>query len=168
MIFQCLMSNSNFSLQIQTFSNLRKVVQIKPNQISNVKFKSNSNQTSFEALPNVCMIRWYHIVQKYKYSDAYTYTFKCTWLQTCIWALQTPYNNTLTKTWIWNSCFSIGQQGGGPDFGRSIYQPRAFTQCYRSFRQRSSVSLPRWRFGKQNGNKKLWSRITNPSFFVSQ
>ena len=78
---------------------------------------------------------------------------------------QTPYNNTLTKTWIWNSCFSIGQQGGGPDFGRSIYQPRAFTQCYRSFRQRSSVSLPRWRFGKQNGNKKLWSRITNPSFF---
>ena len=81
---------------------------------------------------------------------------------------QTPYNNTLTKTWIWNSCFSIGQQGGGPDFGRSIYQPRAFTQYYRSFRQRSSVSLPRWRFGKQNGNKKLWSRITNPSFFVSQ
>ena len=51
MIFQCLMSNSNFSLQIQTFSNLRKVVQIKPNQISNVKFKSNSNQTSFEAFP---------------------------------------------------------------------------------------------------------------------
>ena len=52
MIFQCLMSNSNFSLQIQTFSNLRKVVQIKPNQISNVKFKSNSNQTSFEAFPS--------------------------------------------------------------------------------------------------------------------
>ena len=51
MIFQCLMSNSNFSLQIQTFSNVEKVVQIKPNQISNVKFKSNSNQTSFEALP---------------------------------------------------------------------------------------------------------------------
>ena len=52
MIFQCLMSNSNFSLQIQTFSNLRKVVQIKPNQISNVKFKSNSNQTPFEAFPS--------------------------------------------------------------------------------------------------------------------
>ena len=52
MIFQCLMSNSNFSLQIQTFSNVEKVVQIKPNQISNVKFKSNSNQTPFEAFPS--------------------------------------------------------------------------------------------------------------------
>ena len=32
---------------------LRKVVQIKPNQISNVKFKSNSNQTPFEAFPSL-------------------------------------------------------------------------------------------------------------------
>ena len=83
MIFPCLKSNSNFSLQIQTFSNVEKVVQIKPNQISNVKFKSNSNQTSFEAFPSF-YFKFYVTILGYHISSWFSLEIHClTFLLTC-------------------------------------------------------------------------------------
>ena len=104
MIFQCLMSNSNFSLQIQTFSNLRKVVQIKPNQISNVKFKSNSNQTSFEALPSQHMHFWpRHLSTFHNIFSGSQQTSRPTSLKSSVFAVDV-FSLILNGALLWHFC----------------------------------------------------------------